>query len=319
MAERFGMPAAELTVLVRHEPIMSGDVRIEYFNFDHKKYGLDKKLSQLNTKLKHGSLVFVEAAPVDKKFEQLRWHKAIKNEKSLLVLHINLTEVMAGADHSTQLRMSKEKTMQDLKVAIGKEISMDPTGFTVKRQHVGSTMNYPTRTLAALGLTSGALLKVELGQTEGDGFYVIHVAFARLLQEEDRPDATDEVLFKTENLGKLEVDGLITVSDFRDRVYNELIAGKDNSAAKAIKSAGQMRIRDPKNEDLGGVLSLMTKATQESLTLGDGCHLFGGKELLVQAHHDTLIPKFNSEPGLYNLLVREWDPETWAFGTLYEV
>lgn len=80
-----------------------------------------------------------------------------------------------------------------------------------------------------------------------------------------------------------------------------------------------MRIRNPKNEDLGDLLFFETKTTKESLTLEDGCHLFGGKELLVQAHHETLIPKTPVQPGMYNLLVREWNPDTWAFGKLHEV
>ena len=42
-----------------------------------------------------------------------------------------------------------------------------------------------------------------------------------------------------------------------------------------------MRVRNPKNEDLGDILAPTTKTTKENLTLEDGCHLFGGKEFLV--------------------------------------
>ena len=93
-------------------------------------------------------MVFIEAAPLSKKFEELCWHRTIMNESTLLVLHINLSQVMAGEDASIYLRMSREKTMADLKAKIAKQICIEPTEFTVKRQYVGSSLNYPTRTLA---------------------------------------------------------------------------------------------------------------------------------------------------------------------------
>ena len=71
-----------------------------------------------------------------------------------------------------------------------------------------------------MGLNSGAFLKVELGKMEGDGNFMLNVAFASLLQEKDRPDATEEILFKSEYLGKLEVSGMITVVEFRERIFN---------------------------------------------------------------------------------------------------
>ena len=80
-----------------------------------------------------------------------------------------------------------------------------------------------------------------------DGNFVLNIAFASLLQEKDRPDATEEVLFKIEQLGKLEVPSMISVVNFRERVFKELIAGKNNAAAKAILAADQMRVRNPKN------------------------------------------------------------------------
>ena len=80
-----------------------------------------------------------------------------------------------------------------------------------------------------------------------DGNFVLNIAFASLLQEKDCPDATEEVLFKIEQLGKLEVPSMISVVNFRERVFKELIAGKNNAAAKAILAADQMRVRNPKN------------------------------------------------------------------------
>ena len=44
-------------IIIRHEPILTGDVRIEYFNYDKKHFGLDKKLSEMKTKLIHGQVL----------------------------------------------------------------------------------------------------------------------------------------------------------------------------------------------------------------------------------------------------------------------
>jgi len=47
-------------IIIRHEPILSGQIRIEYFNYDKKQFGLDKKLSDMKTKLTHGHILFIE-------------------------------------------------------------------------------------------------------------------------------------------------------------------------------------------------------------------------------------------------------------------
>ena len=39
---------------------MAGEVRVEFYNYDFKEYKIDKPLSKMNTKLKHGAIVFVE-------------------------------------------------------------------------------------------------------------------------------------------------------------------------------------------------------------------------------------------------------------------
>ena len=61
IAEKFGIDEQELAILYRHEPIMSGDVKIEFFNYDFREFKIEKKLKDMNTKLKHGAILFVEA------------------------------------------------------------------------------------------------------------------------------------------------------------------------------------------------------------------------------------------------------------------
>lgn len=44
--------------------------------------------------------------------------------------------------------------------------------------------------------------------------------------------------------------------------------------------------------------------------------LFDGKEFLVQKIPENQVPQ---DQPVYTILVREWRPDTWEFGTLYEV
>ena len=69
-----------------------------------------------------------------------------------------------------------------------------------------------------------------------------------------------------------------------------------------------MRIRNPKNDDLGEVLS------NDDAPL-ENCFLYDGKEFLVQKKPDTAI----DSDGVYTILVREWLPDTWAFAELHEI
>ena len=93
VAEEFKIDEKELAILYRHEPILSGEVKIEFFNYDCREYGVDKKLKDMNTKLKHGAIVFVECQKKGTGFEELNWHKAISAENTLLVIRVNMDAV----------------------------------------------------------------------------------------------------------------------------------------------------------------------------------------------------------------------------------
>ena len=84
-----------------------------------------------------------------------------------------------------------------------------------------------------------------------------------------------------------------------------------------VSDIDQIRLRNPKNDDLGDVITKKEEA-EEGL---DSFFLYDDKEFLVQRideEHQITQIKDDTESS-YTILVREWHPDTWAFGTLYEV
>lgn len=56
------------------------------------------------------------------------------------------------------------------------------------------------------------------------------------------------------------------------------------------------------------------------MTLEMSCHMAGHREFIIQdANADTLRVESEAQMGTYSVFVREWNPETWALGTLHEV
>lgn len=113
------------------------------------------------------------------------------------------------------------------------------------------------------------------------------------------------------------VKGSTTVKEFKQNVFNLITA--DQEASKNIDSIDQVRLRNPKNDDLGDIIAV-NGSTSESLL--STLFLHDGKEFLVQKlNPDEQVSQIdiNSQDPSYTFLVRQWNPQTWEFGTLYEL
>ena len=79
-------------------------------------------------------------------------------------------------------------------------------------------------------------------------------------------------------------------------------------------SLDQIRIRNPKTDDLGDVISdLSTLETQ---------FLYDEKDIYMQVidpHKTFNFVNDLHKHNCYHILVREWNSDTWDFGPLYEV
>lgn len=75
-----------------------------------------------------------------------------------------------------------------------------------------------------LGLTSGALLKIEKGEAQAAGKYEIQINMVRILQEEEtqagESKQKEEKLFAKKQLGKLVVEHSLTVADLKKTIYS---------------------------------------------------------------------------------------------------
>jgi hypothetical protein len=94
--------------------------------------------------------------------------------------------------------------------------------------------------LVELGINSGALLKLEQGKPHTEGKTELDIYLVKILQESDTlikqpkdkkqvgsDQLKEERLFSKIPLGKITVDGDITVNNFKNRVFDELIKDKD--------------------------------------------------------------------------------------------
>lgn len=72
-------------------------------------------------------------------------------------------------------------------------------------------------------------------------------------EDKSEKKVKEERMIYQEELGRLLVDGDMTIAKFREKIFDELIDGKDTGAS-SIKSASQIRMRAPRTDDFGDVL-----------------------------------------------------------------
>lgn len=87
-------------------------------------------------------------------------------------------------------------------------------------------------------------------------------------------ESKEERLFARKYLGKLKVSEELVVRELKEKIYNEFLHSKQLGEHYSVESAEEIRLRNPKNDDLGDILNDAQKL-QETF-------LFDGKELLVQ-------------------------------------
>lgn len=149
-----------------------GEVLCEHFNME---WARGKNLSDMKTKISHGHILYVEEGDATQAsyYTKLMWQKAMKNESSLMKLHINTSAIFGDTnqiqDSSIQINIAKTKTLRHLKEIISRKISIPMDSFTISRQNVTRHFKDLDLTLMAHGLTSGALLKVMQGEARLEG------------------------------------------------------------------------------------------------------------------------------------------------------
>lgn len=129
------------------------------------------------------------------------------------------------------------------------------------------------------------------------------------MEEKDK----EEQFIGERKLGTLTVDTGTTISAVKSRIFDELIKGKEGMCEELkINSVDEFRLRNAKNSDLGPICKSLTKDGDECLIDEQG--LWDNKVFYVQKaeHEYQLYQAF--EGNTYNILVRQWHPDTWEFG-----
>ena len=235
-------------------------------------------------KFDHGTVLYVENADKKTKLESFGWHKAMMNSKDLFKLHINLTELQPDNQDSTiVVQVPKNATLRRLKDKISKKIGVPTTEFGLKRNYVSSELKELDHSMLQHGITNNSILKVLPGMSNPVGVYEIQITHIKILQQspEVELDGTNktkgETFFSKKPLGKIKVNGSKSLSQFRAQIYQELVSN-DEDLSGLYTSEYDIKIRDPKNEDLGEVIHVDYEPDQEVCF----CHLYDGKEFLIQ-------------------------------------
>lgn len=107
VAELWGIPADQVLLLLRHEPItISATPRVELFNMDWARL---KKLVDVRSQLDQGRMIFAETGTLKTvPFEKMHWYRAITGSEDVLRLHITTK----GFDRDfVDVKINRNKTL----------------------------------------------------------------------------------------------------------------------------------------------------------------------------------------------------------------
>jgi hypothetical protein len=131
-------------------------------------------------------------------------------------------------------------------------------------------MKDTTLNLLRHGITNKAILKVEAGAQHQEGVYEIELTYVQLTQTDastvERPtnpndmkcfvdSDKEEKFFERKPLGKILVNSDATYLDFYKQVFAFVSESKDPQVS--IQDMQLMRLRNPKNDDLGDLIPLI--------------------------------------------------------------
>ena len=153
---------------------------VEYFNMDWCK---PKKICDLRKSFDQGHFIFAEDNDPKTQFNEFHWYKALMSDNDLFKLYINTSHFLGDGDNVLTIKIKKDQTLDTLKNKISKKLGIKSDEFNVKRQNVVKEFKDLSLTMVNLGITSGALLKIERGKPHIEGKYELIVNLARVLND----------------------------------------------------------------------------------------------------------------------------------------
>lgn len=84
-------------------------------------FAKEKKLKEIRSQLHQGDIVFVDQGSLkDTKFDEMNWTKCIIGNQEMVRFHVEMKDL--GNRESVDVKINKNKTIQELKELIGKQI-----------------------------------------------------------------------------------------------------------------------------------------------------------------------------------------------------
>ena len=304
LSAQFGIPQDRLIIQLRHEKSYNNTITCEYFNMDWRK---SKTVGEFAS-LAHGVTLFVEENDPKGDFNIYCWKKEFDAEIDKITLNLNHFDDPEDSEFPLRISVDRGDTVKQLKQAIAERISLPVSEFYLVRKSNMQEIKEMNKSLASLGFSTGVNIKIVKGHTKNEGIFEVRISVVKLVDDADK----DSVLFTTEPLGKLEVSAELTGYILKEAVtslYNSKLP-----AGTQELSIADFRLRNPQN-DFGSVIN--------DLDVLEDLNLFDDKEFYLHPNQPEKLVAYTgtdeADGKRLNILVREWDSDSWQFGPLMEV
>jgi Fe2+ transport system protein FeoA len=202
IAEKFGMPVHKVIIMLRHERGLANTVTFEYFNMDWRK---PKLVSDFGT-LQHGVTLYVEENDPAVGYDKFHWKQEFDAEIEKITVNLSTAEDPEDNEFPIRIRMDRNDTVKQLKIAISDRISLPISEFYLVRKSNSQEIKDVNKSLASLGFTNGVNIKIIKGHAKNEGVYEVKISVVKIVDDAEK----DNLIFTTEPIGKLEVSGELT-------------------------------------------------------------------------------------------------------------
>ena len=129
IAEKLGMPVHKVIIMLRHERGLANTVTCEYFNMDWRK---PKLVSDFST-LQHGVTLYVEENDPAVGYDKFHWKQEFDAEIEKITVNLSTAEDPEDNEFPIRIRMDRNDTVKQLKIAISDRIGLPISEFYLVR------------------------------------------------------------------------------------------------------------------------------------------------------------------------------------------
>eukprot|EP00347_Sterkiella_histriomuscorum_P024007 403332628 len=303
VGELYKLPLQKIVMLLRLQFGKSSSVRSEVINLNWRK----SKTLEEGPRLDNDAVIFVETGDTKDKNENFKWHQEFNKEYGKIVLLINDPTKMIekSIEYSVEILARKNDTLSDLKIKIGEQLGLNPTELIVRRPNNNIELKNLQWKLQDYNMADQDKLKIEMGKPQVEGTTSIDIYEIKFLES----DNSDEVIFEKKLLFNQKINPNLQSIELKRQVLSEY-----NLQNNTNLSENSFKLRIGKDDELGDVM--------RDSEIIDNYDLYEGKQLyleIIDQNQSFDFVNFKDPNNCYHILVREWDPETWKFGRVFDI